>query len=85
MAKSAVNVSSLPVDPAPETRRPVADREVFDAASAEAALDHAVSELLDTSRRAGEAAARRGDEIDAILSEIQAARAELSCADKPAR
>lgn len=45
-------------------------------ASPEAAFDQAIGELLEVARRSAEAAVRRGDEIDAILADIRALRAE---------
>ena len=46
------------------------------AESPEAAFEKAIGDLLEVARRSAEAAVRRGDEIDAVLADIRAMRAE---------
>jgi hypothetical protein len=79
MAKAAVELSNPPLDLAADSRWQVVDAGVFGGTSPEAALDHALNGLFDAARHAAEAAARRGDEIDAILAEIRAVRARAVC------
>jgi hypothetical protein len=44
--------------------------------SPEAAFDRAIGDLLEVARRSADAAVRRGDEIDKLLADIRALRAE---------
>ncbi len=57
-----------------DTRGVVAAAEMMTGRPPEEAIDDAINGLLDVAERAAEAAVRRGDEIDAILTEIRALR-----------